>query len=126
MYKNLSMLTARWYICSKCTTSCGRVLATQKPCYKRGQSHTGQGFPATQSCVRIEPKRAISVQQVADVFSLFQTNATRDIKRLLGKDSQLSKVASELNPNPTSVLTLEQFEKVVFELSLKGNLAAIA
>jgi hypothetical protein len=69
---------------------------------------------------------AVSVQQVADVFSLFQTNATRDIKRLLGKDSPLFKVATELNSNATSVLTLEQFEKVVFELSLKGNLAAIA
>jgi len=69
---------------------------------------------------------AVSVQQVADEFSLDKSAATREVKRLLGKDSQLCKVTSELNPNATSVLTLEQFEKVVFELALKGNPAAIA
>ena len=66
----------------------------------------------------------IGVSQVAEQFQLLQQNATRDIKRLLGEGSNLFQTKSELAKRAVNYLTLEQFEKVVFELSLKGNLKA--
>jgi len=69
----------------------------------------------------------ITVQQVSSLFGLRQADATRNIKRLLGKGSQLCqvKVLESVQNRSQKFITLEHLEKVVFELSLKGNKEAI-
>ena len=64
---------------------------------------------------------AIAVSQVAELFKLDKTIATRTVKALLGKDSKLDKSSSEISKNPVNIITLEQFEKVIVALSIKGN-----
>ncbi|MGL5074779.1 MAG: hypothetical protein ACRDBG_02910 [Waterburya sp.] len=69
----------------------------------------------------------ITVQQTVALFELSQVHGTRDIKRLLGKGSELSQsqVSESGTNNNHKILTLKQFEKVLFELCLKGNSKAI-
>jgi hypothetical protein len=50
-----------------------------------------------------------------------QKNLSRDLKTLLGKDLKLLKLKTEFNRNTTSCVPLQDFESVLFELSLKGN-----
>lgn len=64
---------------------------------------------------------AIAVSQVAEIFSLDKTIATRRVKALLGKGSPLDKIASELTSRKVNIINLAQLEKVIVELSLKGN-----
>jgi hypothetical protein len=63
----------------------------------------------------------IGVSQVASVFQLDKSNATREVKALLGEGFQLDKITSELNSNPVNFITLPQFLIVCVELLAKGN-----
>lgn len=68
----------------------------------------------------------ITVKQVANLVSTLPKNAARDFKRLLGKGSELFQVKISLEVgnetnNNQKYLTLEQFEKILTELSFKGN-----
>lgn len=69
----------------------------------------------------------ITVQQTVTLFELTQVNGTRDLKRLLGKECELFQIqVSESGTNNNhKILTLKQFEKILFELCLKGNAKAI-
>lgn len=71
---------------------------------------------------------AIAVSQVIEIFQqsnggfqFLKQNATRDIKYLLGKDFQLLKSASEINPRKVNILTIEQFGQLTFEVAFRGN-----
>lgn len=59
-------------------------------------------------------------------FSDLPKNASRDIKRLLGKDYQTFRIASELNPKKVNVIKLEDFGLLVMKLAFKGNETAQA
>jgi hypothetical protein len=65
----------------------------------------------------------IAATQVTETLGLQPANghSSRDIKALLGKEFQPAKVATELNPNKSVVLTLEQFALVCVKLTAKGN-----
>ena len=78
-----------------------------------------------QSIKASEAKFAIGVSQVSVLFSLLTQNATRDLKSLLGADLSLLKVQTDLNSNAINAITLDQFEKVILRLAVKGNKTAI-
>lgn len=64
----------------------------------------------------------VAVPQVADRFELFKANAARDLRALLGKDFKIiTKAKTTISHNHVNVLTLDQFHRVLFELSHKGN-----
>jgi hypothetical protein len=69
----------------------------------------------------------IAVSQVSQLLpeSVRQNQASRDLKALLGKDSQFDntteKVLSELNPKEVNTITLEQFLYVLNKSAFKGN-----
>ena len=68
----------------------------------------------------------IAIPQVAKRFSFPIKHASRDLKAMLDKDSSLpTKWKTDLNSKAVNVITLKQFEKVVFELALKGNQGAV-
>lgn len=67
---------------------------------------------------------AIGVPQVTSLFGILKHNASRDIKALLGKEFRSLKVGTELGNELINVLTLPDFEKVTFELAMKGNAKA--
>jgi hypothetical protein len=67
----------------------------------------------------------IAIPQVADLFQFDKNQASRDLKRLLGKSFQFDKVQSPLNPKAVNAIPLNLFEKLLFELALKGNQFAI-
>ncbi|MBW4633911.1 MAG: hypothetical protein KME30_19010 [Iphinoe sp. HA4291-MV1] len=70
----------------------------------------------------------IALQQSATLFSVPQNNAQRDFKALLGEGFQFLKISAkraERQNRPEKALTLADFEKLLFELSLKGNRRAI-
>ena len=70
---------------------------------------------------------AIAVSQIAAQFSVSPTNATKTVKALLGKDSQLfRKVSSDLNNRPVNTIGIEDFKTFVFRLSQKGDPVATA
>jgi len=64
---------------------------------------------------------AISVPQVASLFSIAQKNSSRDFKALLGGDFQFLKVQSESNSKPVNILTLPEFERLLKVLAMNGN-----
>ena len=59
-------------------------------------------------------------------FSDLHQNASRDIKRLLSKDFQTFRYASELNPKKVNIILLQDFSLLVMKLAFKGNKAAQA
>lgn len=63
----------------------------------------------------------VAVPQVADRFQFLIKNASRDVKALLGKDVSFLKGITPLNSKAVNLLTLDQFHRVLFELSHKGN-----
>lgn len=54
-------------------------------------------------------------------FSDLPKNASRDVKRLLGKDYQTFRIASELNPKKVNVILLKDFGLLVMKLAFRGN-----
>lgn len=61
---------------------------------------------------------AVAAPQISDVFSLLRHNASRDIKRLLGKDSSpLRKWDTELNSQPVIVILPDDFEEFLTEFA---------
>lgn len=69
---------------------------------------------------------AVAVSQVANIFSLPKNHATRDVKRLLCKDSPLPKVASELNSKPVNIIFLNDFKRIIRSLDKQGHPVAEA
>lgn len=67
----------------------------------------------------------IAVPQISNLFQFLNHNASRDIKALLGAGFQFLKVQSPLNPKAVNAVSLVDFEKILFELTLKGNQIAI-
>jgi len=66
---------------------------------------------------------AVSIQQAALLFQVRQDNAQRDFKYLLGKDARFVKirVKNAQSKKSENCLTLIDFERLIFELTLKGN-----
>ena len=67
---------------------------------------------------------AVSVSQVAALFLVGPNNHTKQVKVLLGNDSQLVQTSSELNPKPVNIVSLSQFDTILTQLDRKGNLKA--
>lgn len=67
----------------------------------------------------------IGVSQVSALFQLRISDASRNVKALLGEDFQLRKCTSDLHPKAVNVITLSQFETVARKLDKKGNPIAI-
>ena len=67
---------------------------------------------------------AVSVSQVAALFLAGPNNHTKQVKVLLGNDSQLVQTSSELNPKPVNIVSLSQFDTILTQLDRKGNLKA--
>lgn len=59
-------------------------------------------------------------------FSDLPKNASRDVKRLLGKDYQTFRIISELNPKKVNVILLKDFGLLVMKLAFRGNEVAQA
>ncbi len=68
---------------------------------------------------------AIASTQVSDILELRKSDASRNIKTLLGKDFKLRKSATEITKNKIQVLTLEEFTLVIQAAAKKGNPVAI-
>lgn len=66
----------------------------------------------------------VGVPQVAGLFSFPQNYASQTLKRLLGANFRPHKTTTELGNELINVLTLPDFEKVTFELAIKGNAKA--
>ena len=67
----------------------------------------------------------VAVPQIADRFSFAKNQASRDLKALLGADFQFLKLKTPLNSKSVNAVSLPEFEKIMFELALKGNQGAI-
>ena len=70
----------------------------------------------------------IAVPQIAKLFSdsINQFHASRDIKSLLGKDFQLTKIKSDLHPKAVNYLSLKEFNMLLPLLVAKGSKAALS
>ncbi len=66
---------------------------------------------------------AIAVPQVADIFQFVHSNEQRAIKRLLGKDFQFVRAASELNPKKVNIIPLEDFGRLVNAIARSSDKA---
>ena len=59
---------------------------------------------------------AIAVPQVARLFSINQSHASRDLKALLGTGITFAKVQSELHSKAVNILDLTEFELLIAKL----------
>ena len=71
---------------------------------------------------------AIAVTQAVELyarsnegFQFRKSDASRDIKYLMGKGFQFRKSVSEIHPKKVNILTLEQFGELTFQVAFKGN-----
>lgn len=67
----------------------------------------------------------IAVPQVAALFQFDSNQASRKIKALLGKGFQFDTCKTKLNPKAVNAIPIDEFEKLLLELVLKGNQKAI-
>jgi len=67
----------------------------------------------------------VAIPQIAELFQFDKNQASRYLKSLLGKHIQFAKIKTELNPKEVNAVPLEMFEKVLFELALKGISKAV-
>ena len=65
----------------------------------------------------------IGVSQVANIFQFVHSNEQRVIKRLLGKEFQFVRSASELNPKKVNVIPLEDFGRLVNAIARSSDKA---
>lgn len=64
----------------------------------------------------------LAASQVAEEAKLAHPqNAVRTLKRALGLDSPLFRVASELNSNKVSVVTIDQFARAIVGMAINGH-----
>lgn len=71
----------------------------------------------------------MGVSQVTSLMPTLatQNNATREVKALLGKDSNLLKISSEISKAPVNTITIDQFIQLVKKVVIqKKNEEAIA
>jgi len=66
----------------------------------------------------------VGVSQFESISSVPQKNASRDLKAILGKDSQFLKLKSDLNPKTVNAVPLEKVSEVLFALAMKGDIKA--
>lgn len=69
---------------------------------------------------------AIALPQVSEHFRFPNKHAARTVKPMLGEGFQFPKWKTELNPKAVNVIPLAEMEKLILELALQGNEAAIA
>lgn len=79
------------------------------------------GFTQVQGLMLPDGSYAIAVSQIAEHFGFTQNNATRQVKALLGKGSNLTKTASDIAKRPVNTVTIAQFKSVVLSLSKQGH-----
>lgn len=79
------------------------------------------GFAKVEGLMLPDGSYAIAVSQIAEKFSFSQSHATRQVKALLGKSSDLTKVSSDIAQRPVNVVTIAQFKSVVLALSKQGD-----
>lgn len=63
----------------------------------------------------------IATSQLVHLNLAHQSHSARDVKTLLGKDCQLTKVTSELNPNPVSTISITEFSRFLILMSQHGH-----
>jgi hypothetical protein len=61
-----------------------------------------------ESRFRVDGTFAVAVSQLAELNLVSQYNASRDLKAILGKDFQLVKSSSELNPKKFNIIVDKQ------------------
>lgn len=66
----------------------------------------------------------VRAKEVGRLILANQNHETRDLKALLGKGSELSKVKTENNNNPETTLTKDQFFEVIKIAASRGNAKA--
>ncbi|NEP69000.1 hypothetical protein [Moorena sp. SIO3A5] len=57
----------------------------------------------------------VAAPQLAKLFQFDSSQASRTIKRLLGKDFQFDSWQSELNPDKVNVVLVKDFEKIIWD-----------
>lgn len=67
----------------------------------------------------------VAIPQIAELFQIEKNQASRYLKTLLGKSFSFLKLKTPLHSGEVNVVPLEAFEKVLFELAIKGNPKAI-
>jgi hypothetical protein len=67
----------------------------------------------------------VAIPQVCSLFNILKKNANRDIKALLGNNSNILKWHTSFRRNYTNVIQLKEFEKLLFELAIAQNPQAI-
>ena len=84
------------------------------------------GFAQVEGLILPDGSYAIALPQIVKLFQILQSNAQRDIKRILGEDFRFIQSRSELNPRPVNIVKLEDFKKIIRALDKKGNEVAPA
>jgi len=84
------------------------------------------GFEKFDGLMLPDGSYAIAVPQIADLIGLSKQYASRDIKRLLGKDSNLPKTTTEYAKAAVNIVDLATFRKIIRELDRQGNPIASA
>lgn len=67
----------------------------------------------------------VAVPQVAALFQFDTNQASRKVKALLDKGFRFATFKTKLNPKAVNAIPIQEFEKLLLELVLKGNPKAI-
>jgi hypothetical protein len=62
----------------------------------------------------------IAVPQIAEEFQLDKSQASRQLKTLLGNSLDLQKWKTPINPKPVNTILIKDLENVIFKLAQKG------
>jgi hypothetical protein len=66
----------------------------------------------------------VGIPQIADFVQTNRNTASRDFKRLMGKDFKTSKLKTVYNTNSINAISLKDFEILIAKLDRKGNVNA--